>query len=89
MMRIILSVILLITLSASGDQSISQFCGYTPKHPFVLEGGANITAPDEYSWTASLQYGNGILGACAGSVISPWYVLTSARCATDRANGGL
>lgn len=86
MILIILSVIL---LSASGDQSISQSCGYTPKHPFVLEGGGNITAPDEYSWTASVQFGNGLLGACAGSVISPRYVLTSANCATDLINGGL
>lgn len=48
--------------------------------------------PSEFSWVASLEYGNGTLGACAGSVINSRYVLTAASCVTGnkvRRLGGL
>lgn len=48
--------------------------------------------PSEFSWVASLEYGNGTLGACAGSVINSRYVVTAASCVTGnkvRRLGGL
>lgn len=48
--------------------------------------------PSEFSWVASLEYGNGTLGVCAGSVINSRYVLTAASCVTGnkvRRLGGL
>ncbi|KAH8409750.1 hypothetical protein KR222_003690, partial [Zaprionus bogoriensis] len=46
----------------------------------------------EFSWLASLEYGNGTLGFCAGSVVNSLYVLTAASCVTGnkvRRLGGL
>lgn len=48
--------------------------------------------PDEFSWLGSLEYGNGTIGICAGSVINSRYVLTAASCVTGtkiRRLGGL
>lgn len=56
-------------------------CGKTPMNPTGEIVGGKIIDPDEYSWLASLQYGNnGSYGVCGGSVINSWYVLTAAHC---------
>lgn len=68
-------------------------CGETPMYPTGEIVGGEIIDPDEYSWLASLQYGNnGSYGVCGGSVISSWYVLTAAHCVagdTVKRLGGL
>ncbi|KAH8420894.1 hypothetical protein KR222_008655 [Zaprionus bogoriensis] len=48
---------------------------------FTYVIGGMIRKPDEFSWMASLQYGNrSSFGDCGGSVINSMYVLTAAHC---------
>lgn len=64
------------------ERKFPSDCGYTPLYSSAQIDG--IVAPDEYSWVASLQYGNqDSFGLCSGSVINSRYVLTSARCVTE------
>lgn len=68
-------------LSAVKELKNNRNCGWTPKYPRQTIAGGNDIQPDEYSWLASLQYGNGsTFGYCGGSVISSQYVLTAAHC---------
>lgn len=68
-------------------------CGDTPKYPKVQIVGGKEIKPDEYSWLASLQYGNNVtVGSCGASVINSRYLLTAAHCVTGsrvRRAGGL
>lgn len=78
-------------LSDSGERSVNAvrapkfptYCGTTPMYPIRnILGGIRIE-PDEFSWAASLQYGNRrSSGNCGGSVINSLYVLTAAHCVT-------
>lgn len=49
-----------------------------------LENWTNIES-DEYSWLASLEYGDSEKGSsvCSGSVISSFYVLSAAHCVEE------
>lgn len=80
-------------LSAVKELRNHPDCGITPKYPQEAIVGGNDIQPDEYSWIASLQYGNGnTFGYCGGSVISSSYVLTAAHCVQGEAvnfHGGL
>lgn len=67
------------------DQTFSRECGYTPMYPLPQITGGNLIQPDEFSWLASLEYRNLTFGGCGGSVISSWFVLTSASCVTEMA----
>lgn len=68
-------------------------CGWTPMNPRGQIVGDYIVEPDEYSWLASLLYGNGnSYRDCVGAVINSRYVLTAAHCLTSaalRIAGGL
>lgn len=70
----------------SVDSKFPTDCGDTPMYPKGHIVGGMIIAADEYSWLASLQYGNnGSYGVCGGSVINTRYVLTAAHCVTGEA----
>lgn len=65
----------------SVEPKFPSSCGQTPLYPIEQIVGGKVIHPDEYSWIASLQYGDGnTFGACGGSVINAWYVLTAAHC---------
>lgn len=63
------------------DSKFPEQCGKTPKYPIAnIIGGIDIQ-PDEYSWLASMQYGNKThFGSCGASVINSFYLLTAAHC---------
>lgn len=63
-------------------RSLILDCGETPSYPINNIVGGKPIPPDEYSWIASLEYGNlrDSLGVCSGSVISSLYVITAAHC---------
>lgn len=55
--------------------------------------GGSLIQPDEFSWVASLQYGNRIsYGVCSASVINSLYLLSAAHCVKSqqiRQDGGV
>lgn len=60
-------------------------CGESPMYNVGdLENWTSIES-DEYSWLASLEYGDSEKGSsvCSGSVISSSYVLTAAHCVEE------
>lgn len=70
-------------LSKDEERQFPTTCGYTPLYANAQIAGGNVIHPDEYSWLASLHYGNGNnFGNCGGSVINSRYVLTAAHCVT-------
>lgn len=73
----------LAVLSSTDELKYPTDCGWTPMYPMALIVGGHTINPDEYSWMASLAYGNkDSSGVCGGSVINSWYVLTAAHCVT-------
>lgn len=68
-------------LSTIEQLGFEHNCGETPNYSHdTIVGGYKIE-PDEYSWLASLRYGDGKeFGICAGSVIHKLFVLTAAHC---------
>lgn len=81
------------TITLATSSKFPTDCGDTPKYPKVQIVGGEEIKPDEYSWLASLQYGNNItVGFCGASVINSRYLLTAAHCVTGsqiRNAGGL
>lgn len=67
------------------DSKFPTDCGRTPVYPYDQIVGGYKIQPDEYSWVASLEYGNDSrIGVCGGSVINSLYVLTAAHCVVER-----
>lgn len=67
--------------TSAEERKFPSVCGHTPLYSRAEFD--DIIASDEYSWVASLLYGNqDSFGLCSGSVINSRYVLTSARCVT-------
>lgn len=67
------------------ENRLREDCGSSPLYNVGdLENWTSIE-PDEYSWLASLEYGNRGKGSsvCSGSVISSSYVLTAAHCVEE------
>lgn len=70
-------------LSKDEEPKFPTKCGYTPSYANAQIAGGRVVHPEEYSWLASLHYGNGsTFGSCGGSVINSRYVLTAAHCVT-------
>lgn len=67
------------------DPKYPESCGSTPGYGIRQISGGYTIEPDEYSWLASLQYGNRTrYGSCAGSVINSLYLLTAAHCVKSK-----
>lgn len=67
------------------EPKFPESCGSTPMHSIREIMGGYQVPPDEYSWLASLQYGNRTsYGSCAGSVINSLYLLTAAHCVQSK-----
>lgn len=79
---LLLSLQVLKVLGSVKEPKFPINCGWTPQlRPVKTD--ATIIPPVEYSWLATLQYGNeDSYGVCSGSVINSRYVLTAAQCVT-------
>lgn len=70
-------------LGSDVEPKFPEDCGGTPMFPKGQILNGFTVQPEEFSWLASLQYGQGdTFGVCGGSVINSLYVLTAAHCVT-------
>lgn len=70
-------------LGSDVEPKFPEDCGGTPMLPKGQIINGFTVQPEEFSWLASLQYGQrDTFGFCGGSVINSLYVLTAAHCVT-------